>query len=92
MTSTTKCARCSGTGAYITGMLNGKPVGPGGICFRCSGKGFTTDADQRRNYGYDNFYRNVAAVEVHSTTNGRHFVKCDDCFNIALERYQEEGR
>lgn len=34
-----RCGRCAGTGQFITGMLNGKPVGPGGICFRCAGKG-----------------------------------------------------
>lgn len=34
-----RCGRCAGTGQFITGMVNGKPVGPGGICFRCAGKG-----------------------------------------------------
>jgi len=52
---TVPCARCAGTGQFITGMVNGKPTGPGGICFRCGGKGVITDADARRNYGYDNF-------------------------------------
>ena len=47
------CRRCAGTGAFITGSLNGKPTGPGGVCFRCSGKGAQTDADARRNYGAD---------------------------------------
>jgi hypothetical protein len=47
------CRRCAGTGQFITGMLNGKPTGPGGICFRCEGKGARNDADERRNYGYD---------------------------------------
>lgn len=47
------CRRCAGTGAFITGTLNGQPTGPGGICYRCEGKGYRNDADERRNYGYD---------------------------------------
>lgn len=47
------CRRCAGTGQFITGMLNGKPTGPGGPCYRCNGKGFRDDRDQRRNYGHD---------------------------------------
>lgn len=47
------CGRCAGTGAYITGTVNGKPTGPGGECFRCGGKGRQTDKDRRRNYAYD---------------------------------------
>lgn len=46
------CGRCAGTGAFITGMENGVPVGPGGSCFRCNGKGHHTRADRRRNWGY----------------------------------------
>lgn len=38
----TPCRRCCGTGQFITGMVNGKPTGPGGICFRCEGKGRQT--------------------------------------------------
>lgn len=53
------CRRCAGTGRFITGMLNGRPTGPGGICFRCEGKGYQTDADQKRNYGYDNYYMRI---------------------------------
>jgi hypothetical protein len=49
------CRRCAGTGRFITYMENGVPKGPGGPCFRCDGKGFQTEADQRRNWGYDNF-------------------------------------
>ena len=49
------CLRCAGTGAYITGTVNGVPTGPGGICFRCEGKGRQTDSDRKRNFGYDNF-------------------------------------
>lgn len=48
------CPRCAGTGRFITYVENGIPKGPGGICYRCSGKGRQNDADVRRNYGYDN--------------------------------------
>lgn len=58
-----RCGRCAGTGAYITGTVNGVPTGPGGICYRCEGKGFQTDADRRRNFGYDN-YAIVRAVRA----------------------------
>ena len=47
------CGRCAGTGAFITGSLNGKPTGPGGICFRCEGKGRHTAADRKRNHYHD---------------------------------------
>lgn len=47
-----RCARCAGTGAFITGFDNGKPTGPGGPCFRCNGKGHHTRADRRRNWGH----------------------------------------
>lgn len=48
-----KCPRCAGTGLFITMVVNGAPTGPGGICYRCGGKGEQTDSDRRRNYGYD---------------------------------------
>lgn len=47
------CRRCAGTGAFVTMVLNGRPTGPGGICFRCGGKGHRNDQDERRNWGYD---------------------------------------
>lgn len=47
------CRRCAGTGSYITGSLNGKPTGPGGICFRCQGKGQQTYQDILRNRTHD---------------------------------------
>jgi hypothetical protein len=57
------CGRCAGTGAFITGSLNGKPVGPGGICFRCEGKGRHTRADRKRNHFHDMNAWNRAARE-----------------------------
>lgn len=48
-----RCGRCAGTGQFITYVENGRPKGPGGICFRCAGKGFHTQTDRRRNYGHD---------------------------------------
>jgi len=59
--ATHKCARCAGTGKFITYVENGVPKGPGGPCFRCAGKGVITDADRRRNWGYDNFGVRVSA-------------------------------
>ena len=47
------CGRCTGTGRFITGSLNGKPTGPGGDCFRCGGKGRHDQADRKRNIYYD---------------------------------------
>lgn len=47
------CRRCAQTGRFITGSLNGQPTGPGGICYRCEGKGWQDDSDARRNYGAD---------------------------------------
>lgn len=52
-TGTHKCGRCAGTGRFITGIHNGKPTGPGGICFRCGGKGVHTQRDRRRNDYFD---------------------------------------
>ncbi len=49
------CGRCAGTGAFVTYVLNGKPKGPGGDCFRCDGKGYHTRADRKRNWGYDRY-------------------------------------
>src|SRR3990167_7589547 len=47
------CRRCAGTGAFITGTLNGQPTGPGGDCLRCGGKGTQNARAARRNYGAD---------------------------------------
>lgn len=48
-----RCGRCAGTGSFITYVENGKPKGPGGICFRCEGKGEQTLKDARRNEYHD---------------------------------------
>jgi DnaJ-class molecular chaperone len=53
------CRRCAGTGQFIYLVENGVPRGPGGICFRCGGRGWRTDKDERRNYVYDVHYRYV---------------------------------
>jgi hypothetical protein len=55
LTLTGRCRRCAGTGQFITYIENGVPKGPGGICYRCGGKGWQSVADTRRNYGHDNF-------------------------------------
>ena len=47
------CGRCAGTGQFITYVENGKPRGPGGICFRCAGKGRHDAADRKRNLYHD---------------------------------------
>ena len=46
------CRRCAGTGNYITQVCNDIPVGPGGICYQCEGKGHLTPDDRRRNEYY----------------------------------------
>lgn len=38
------CTSCAGTGVYAP---------TGGACYRCTGKGYQSEADQKRNYGYD---------------------------------------
>lgn len=51
------CMQCLRTGMFVTGTLNGKPVGPGGRCFRCQGKGYHTWMDRQRNENYERFGR-----------------------------------
>ncbi len=53
VSGTFHCGRCAGTGQFITYVENGKPRGPGGICFRCEGKGRHTQADRKRNIYHD---------------------------------------
>ena len=48
-----RCNRCAGTGQFITYIENGIPKGPGGVCFRCGGKGVHSQRDRRRNDYYD---------------------------------------
>jgi len=38
------CIACDSTGIYEDN---------GGACYRCKGKGYQDEADQKRNYGYD---------------------------------------
>ncbi len=47
------CNRCAGTGQFVTGITNNVPTGPGGVCFRCGGKGYQDANDRRRNDYYD---------------------------------------
>jgi hypothetical protein len=50
-----RCERCGGTGQFITAVVNGKPTGPGGICFRCEGKGWQSPQDEKRNEAWDSY-------------------------------------
>ncbi len=50
-----KCGRCAGTGMFVTMVLNGRPTGPGGICYRCNGKGVQNARDEERNDNYDQY-------------------------------------
>jgi DnaJ-class molecular chaperone len=53
-----QCDGCSGDGQYFRGHIeNGVRKGFIGTCFRCGGKGWQSEADRKRNYGYDRFYR-----------------------------------
>lgn len=51
------CRRCAGTGEFVTMVVNGVPTGPGGLCYRCRGKGWQTNDDRRRNRAYDMYGR-----------------------------------
>ncbi len=57
------CFRCGGTGVYATGTVSGLTLTPDGLCYRCVGKGYHTQEDRKRNYGYD-MYRTLEAVEA----------------------------
>jgi hypothetical protein len=56
VSGTFHCGRCAGSGQFVTYVENGKPRGPGGICFRCGGNGRHTQEDRKRNYWHDMFY------------------------------------
>lgn len=51
-----RCGRCAGTGAFVTMVVNGRPTGPGGGCFRCGGTGAQTLKDAHRNLAHDRHY------------------------------------
>ena len=55
------CGRCSQTGQFITYIENNVPKGPGGICFRCGGKGFHNLDDRKRNH-YADMHRIVRGI------------------------------
>jgi hypothetical protein len=46
------CDSCGSTGRWCAGTENGQPIRPG-VCFRCSGKGYQSRDDGKRNWGYD---------------------------------------
>lgn len=52
---------CGGSGKFYSGgmVLNGTYTGTIGDCFRCSGKGWQTAADRKRNTYYDNHVRRI---------------------------------
>jgi transketolase N-terminal domain/subunit len=55
------CGGCGGHGLYFSGgaVVNGVYTGKTGDCYRCSGKGYQTDADRKRNRYYDRHVRRV---------------------------------
>lgn len=56
------CDGCKGDGIYYGAgrVENGKFIGFTGKCFRCGGKGYQTEADTKRNWGYDNYHRKIS--------------------------------
>lgn len=48
-----ECTKCSGTGVF----------GQGYKCFACEGKGIQSDADQRRNWGYNQMHSYSNAIK-----------------------------
>lgn len=57
--TTVKCPACRGSGIYQWGAydLLKKTMQHSGPCFRCLRKGYQTQEDAKRNYGYDNHRR-----------------------------------
>lgn len=49
------CTHCGGTGVYKWGASVNGVMTHSGPCYQCEGKGYQTDADQRRNWGYQNY-------------------------------------
>lgn len=49
-----KCGHCQGTGIYRWGASINGVMTHSGDCYRCQGKGWQSDDDRRRNWGYDN--------------------------------------
>ena len=47
------CRKCMQTGLYVTSVVNGRPVCPGGVCYRCQGDGQIDYIDAKRNTVYD---------------------------------------
>jgi len=80
------CGRCAGTGQFITMVENGVPKGPGGICFRCEGKGRQNDADRRRNHGYDSYTFGKAAHAMMGGGADHDEAKCH-CGESATEKW-----
>jgi hypothetical protein len=83
---TIPCGRCARSGRFVTMVLNGKPTGPGGECYRCNGKGFQKLSDARRNAAYDRHMVNRVARAM--MNEGRHrdehnapcdVSPCDEC-------------
>lgn len=54
---------CGGSGKFYSGgmILNGVYTGTIGVCYRCGGKGYQTEADVKRNRYYDNHVRRIYA-------------------------------
>lgn len=52
---------CNGSGKFYSGgaIVNGSFTGTIGICFRCEGKGWQSEADRKRNRYYDNHVRRI---------------------------------
>jgi hypothetical protein len=54
---------CGGSGKFYSGgmILNGVYTGTIGVCYRCGGKGYQTEADVKRNRYYDSHVRRIYA-------------------------------
>ncbi len=61
---TVRCRRCGGSGRYVTMVVNGRPTGPGGECYRCAGKGAQSEDDGARCWAYDRYSFSRAAAAM----------------------------